>query len=56
MSFSNIDAFHPVVGGGGGWDLECIVDVGIKRVIHDMVNVACCAIVVFLVGEGGSDF
>jgi hypothetical protein len=41
---------------GGGWgDLERIIDVGAKCVIHGMVNVACCVVVILLAGEGGSD-
>ncbi len=45
------------MGGGGGWgNLECIINVGIKCVVHGMVNVACCVVVVLLEGEGGNDF
>ncbi len=47
----------PDGGGSGGWgNLERIADVGIKRVVQGMVNVACCVIAVLLAGEGGSDF
>ncbi len=47
----------PIDGGGsGGWgNLEGIVNVGIKRVVHCAVYIARCVVVVLLVGEGGSD-
>ncbi len=40
---------------GGGWDnLERIVNVCIERVVHGMLNIACCVVVALLAGEGGS--
>ncbi len=43
-------------GGSGGWgNLEGIIDMGIKCVVHCMVYVARCVVVVLLVGEGGGD-
>jgi hypothetical protein len=43
-------------GGSGGWgNLEGIVDMGAKRVLHCAVYVACCVIVVLLAGESGGD-
>ncbi len=43
-------------GGSGGWgNLEGIVNVGVKPVVHCVVYVACCVVVVLLAGEGGGD-
>ncbi len=43
-------------GGSGGWgNLEGIIDVGVKRVVHCAVYVARCVVVVLMAGEGGSD-
>jgi hypothetical protein len=43
-------------GGSGGWgNLEGIIDMGVERVVHCAVHVACFVVVVLLVGEGGGD-
>ncbi len=47
----------PNGGGSGGWcDLEPIVNMGVKCVVHGLVDVAHCVVIVLVAVECGGDF